>query len=65
MMFRMIAQVWNTNTLVIVSRDAQRTTCIFQCCLEQEFMYFAGKLVYLIVLASNQLDVNPSRGKDS
>ena len=31
----------------------QRTTCIFQWSLEREFMYFAGKLVYLIVRASN------------
>ena len=36
----------------------QRTTCIFQWSLEREFMYFAGKLVYLIVSASNQLTVN-------
>ena len=36
----------------------QRTTCIFQWSLEQEFMYFAGKLVYLIVLPSNQLAIN-------
>ena len=35
----------------------QRTTCIFQWSLEREFMYFAGKLVYLIVRASNQLAV--------
>ena len=35
----------------------QRTTCIFQWSLEREFMYFAGKLVYLIVLPSNQLAV--------
>ena len=31
--------------------------CIFQWSLEREFMYFAGKLVYLIVRASNQLAV--------
>ena len=37
----------------------QRTTCIFQWSLEREFMYFAGKLVSLFVLASNQLAVIP------
>ena len=35
----------------------QRTSCLFQWSLELEFMYFAGKLVYLIVLASVQLTV--------
>ena len=30
----------------------------FQWSLEREFMYFAGKLVYLIVLPSNQLAIN-------
>ena len=35
----------------------QRTTCIFQWSFEREFMYFAGKLVYLIVHASNQFAV--------
>ena len=29
--------------------------------LEREFMYFTGKLVYLIVLASVQLDVNEEK----
>ena len=61
MTFRMIAQLWNTNTPAIVSCDADLTEnymYIFQLSLEREFMYFARKLVYLIVRASNQLAVN-------
>ena len=51
MTFRMIVQLWNTNTSVILSRDVDltETWCIFQQIWEWEFMYFAGKLVYLIV----------------
>ena len=44
--------------LLHVTPTWQRTTCIFQWSLEREFMYFPGKLVYLIVRASNQLAVN-------
>ena len=40
-----------------VTLTRQRTTCIFQWSLEREFMYFAGKLVYLIVRPSNHLAV--------
>ena len=36
----------------------ERTTCIFRWSLEREFMYFAGKLVYLIARASNQFAVS-------
>ena len=43
--------------LLQVTPTWQRTTRIFQWSLEREFMYFAGKLVYLIVRASNQLAV--------
>ena len=59
MTFYMIMQLWNTNIPVIVSCDADMTgnTCTFQWSLEREFMYFAGKLLYLIVLASVQLAV--------
>ena len=39
----------------------QRTTCIFQWSLEREFIYFAGKLVYLIVLPSHQLAINKAK----
>ena len=38
--------------------DRELHDCIFRWSLEREFMYFAGKLVYLIVRASNQLAVN-------
>ena len=48
MMFRMIMQLWHTNTQAIVLCDADltETPCISQWILEQEFMHFAGKLVY-------------------
>ena len=53
---------WSRNSGIPIPRRLfhvtptwQRTTCIFQWSLEREFMYFAGKLVYLIVCASNQL----------
>ena len=56
MTFRMIMQLWNTNTPAIVSRDADLTENYMY--ISMKFgMYFAGKLVYLIVLASNQLAV--------
>ena len=59
MTFRMIVQLWNTNTSAFVSCDAD---------LAENYMYismkfgtgvhvFAGKLVYLIVLPSNQLAI--------
>ena len=55
MMFRMIEQLWNTNTPAIVSREADLTeNCMY---ISMKFGYFAGKLMYLIVLASNQLAV--------
>ena len=52
----MIVQLWNTNTPGIVSRDTDltETWCIFKSIWEWEFMYFAGKVVYLIVPASVQ-----------
>ena len=53
MMFRMIEQLWNTNTLAIVSRDADLTENYMY--ISMKFRYFAGKLMYLIVLASNQI----------
>ena len=56
MMFRMIDQLWNTNTPAIVSRDADLTENYMY--ISMKFRYFAGKLMYLIVLASNQLAVN-------
>ena len=59
MTFRMIAQLWNTNTPAIVSGDADLTeNYMYISSLEREFMYFAGKLVYLIVRASNKLAIN-------
>ena len=59
MTFRMIAQLWNTNTPAIVSCDADLTEnyMYISISLEREFMYFAGKLVYLIVRSSNTLAV--------
>ena len=62
MTFRMIAQLWNTNTPAIVSCDADLT---------ENYVYISMKfrtgvhvfcwevaMVYLIVRASNQLAVN-------
>ena len=57
MTFRMIVQLWNTITPAIVTCNADLTD-IFRWSLEREFMYFAGKLVYLIIRASNQLAVS-------
>ena len=54
-MFRMIEQLWNTNTPAIVSGDADMTENYMYISIK--FRYFAGKLMYLIVLASNQLAV--------
>ena len=51
----MIVQLWNTNTPAIVSRDADPTENYMY--ISMKFKYFAGKLMYLIVLASNQLAV--------
>ena len=60
MRFWIFMQLWNTNTPVFVSSDAdlKGITCIFQWSLEREFMYFDGKLMFLIVLASVQIAVN-------
>ena len=55
MMFRMIEQLWNTNTLAIVSPDPDLTEIYMY--FSMKFRYFAGKLMFLIVLASNQLAV--------
>ena len=52
-MFRVIKQLWNTNT----PRDADLTENYMY--ISMKFRYFAGKLMHLIVLASNQLAVNP------
>ena len=54
MTFCMIVQLWNTITPAIVSRDADLTenSIFISISFEREFIYFAGKLVYLIVLAS-------------
>ena len=60
MTFCMIVQLWNTNTPAFISCDADQTEnymYIFQWSLEREFMYFAEKLVYLIVRLNNQLAV--------
>ena len=53
MTFRMIVQLWKSNTKVIVSRDTglTETPCTFQWILE-------WKLVYLIVLASVQFAIS-------
>ena len=53
MMFRMIEQLWNTITPAIVSRDADLTENYMY--ISMKFRYYAGKLMYLIVLAYNQL----------
>ena len=58
MTFRMIVQLWNTNTTAIVSRDADLTENYMY--ISMKFKYFAGKFMYLIVLASNQLAVKSS-----
>ena len=49
--FSMILQLWNTNTPVIVSCDADLAEAwfIFQSIWERRFMYFARKFVNLIV----------------
>ena len=62
MTFRMIVLLLNTNTPAIVSRDTDlmETPCIFQWSLKWEFMYFAAKLVHLIVLASGQFAIKSS-----
>ena len=56
MTFHMTVQ----HTPAIFSRDADltETLCIFQWILERHFMYFAGKLVYPIVLASVQFAIS-------
>ena len=54
-MFRMIEQLWNTNTPAFISRYADLTENYMY--ISMKFRYFAGKLMYLIVLASNQLAV--------
>ena len=43
---------WANDCFMWRRPDRDLYTCIFQWSLEREFMYFAGKLVYLIVLAS-------------
>ena len=60
MTFRMIVQLWNTNTPAIVSRDADLTENYMYISMKfgMEFVYFAGKLVFLILLASVQLAVS-------
>ena len=60
MTFRMIMQLWNTNTSGIVSSDADltETWCTLQWIWEWEFIYLAQKLVYLIVPASVQFVIN-------
>ena len=60
MTFRMSVQLWNTNTPAFVScaADLTESYSIFQWSLELQFMYIAGKLVYSIVLPSNQLAIN-------
>ena len=60
MMFRMIEQLWNTNTPAIVSREADLIENYMY--ISMKFRYFAGKLMYLIVLASNQLAVSIMTG---
>ena len=57
----MIVQLWNTNNPVIVLRDADltETPCTFQWILEREYMYFAGNVLYLNVLASAQFAIIP------
>ena len=57
-MFLMIEQLSNTNTPAIVSRDADLTENFMY--ISMKFRYFAGKLMYLIVLASDQLAVKLS-----
>ena len=60
--FCMIAQLQNTNTPAIVSCDADLTEnyMYISMSLQRDSMYFGGKLVYLIVRASNQLAVSVS-----
>ena len=55
----MIVQLWNTNTTAIVSRDAGLTKNYMYISMKfgTVVMYFAGRLVYLIVLAYVQLAV--------
>ena len=59
MTLRMITQLWNTNTTAIVSCDAdlRENYMYISMKFRTGVMYFAGKLVYLIVRASNQLAV--------
>ena len=56
MTFCMIAQLWNTNTQAFVSCDTDLAENYMYISIK--FMYFTGKLVYLIVLPSNQLAIN-------
>ena len=50
-------QLWNTNTPAFVSCDADLTENYMYISMKfgTGVMYFAGKLVYLIVRLSNQL----------
>ena len=48
-----IVKLWNTKTSAIASNEADltETWCILQSS-ERDFMYFAGKMMYLIVPSS-------------
>ena len=60
MTFRMIMQLWNTNTQAIVSSDADLTENYMYISMKfgTGVLFFAGKLVYLIVLAFVQIDMS-------
>ena len=58
--FRMIVQL-PSDCFTWRRPDRELLVYVFQWSLEREFMYFAGKLVYLIVLASDQLAVTSKK----